>query len=193
MLFRSPDQVERARELAAQRGQSAEVRFECADYLHTPFPDAGFDVVWALESLCHAADKPAFYREAARLLRPGGRLVVAEYMRTRRNLGAADARLVDEWCAGWAMPDLDTDAEHVAAARAAGFGAVTCRDFTPSTRRSLLRLYCGSLIALPVNAIWHGLGLRCDVQYRNVIASMRQYQALRRGLWQYRVLTALRT
>ena len=30
------------------------------------FPDASFDVVWALESLCHAPDKPAFpYRATA--------------------------------------------------------------------------------------------------------------------------------
>src|SRR5262245_29829055 len=59
-------------------------RFEQADYTATPFADATFDVVWSLESLCHAPGKDAFYREAARLLRPGGRLVVAEYVRAAR-------------------------------------------------------------------------------------------------------------
>jgi SAM-dependent methyltransferase len=42
---------------------------ECADYRCTPFGDASFDVVWALESLCHADDKGAFYREACRVLK----------------------------------------------------------------------------------------------------------------------------
>src|SRR2546430_12085292 len=77
-------QVERARGFAAQRGVSDRVRFAKEDYLHTSFPDASFDVIWAVESICHAADKAAFYREARRLLRPGGRLGIVEDLRTAR-------------------------------------------------------------------------------------------------------------
>ncbi|MEP7189784.1 MAG: methyltransferase domain-containing protein, partial [Roseiflexaceae bacterium] len=72
-------QVARARRFAAMRKLGDQITFEQADYTNTPFPDASFDVVWALESLCHAPAKAAFYREVARLLRPGGRLVLAEY------------------------------------------------------------------------------------------------------------------
>src|SRR5262249_271664 len=63
-------QVARARRFAATRNLADRVAFEQADYTRAPFPDASFDVIWALESLCHALDKAAFYREAARLLRP---------------------------------------------------------------------------------------------------------------------------
>src|SRR5262245_54084685 len=102
----SERQVVRAGRLAAQRALSDRVRFEQADYTHTPFPDGSFDVVWAIESVCHAPDKPAFYQEAARLLRPGGRLVMADFVRTRRPLDPAGERLLHEWLDGWAVPDL---------------------------------------------------------------------------------------
>jgi len=102
----------RARGFAAARKLGDRVAFEQADYTRTPFPAASFDVVWALESLCHAPDKAAFYREAARLLRPGGRLVIAEYVRAARPLSTQREGLLHQWLDGWAIPDLDTRAEH---------------------------------------------------------------------------------
>lgn len=64
----APGQVGKARSYAARRRLADRVHFEVADFTATPFPDASFDVVWAVESLCHAPDKAAFYQEAARLL-----------------------------------------------------------------------------------------------------------------------------
>ena len=43
-----------------------------------PFPDASFDVVVAITVLCFVADASGAAREMARVLRPGGRLVLGE-------------------------------------------------------------------------------------------------------------------
>ena len=56
-----------------------------------PFPDGGFDVVSAVTALCLVADAKLAFREMARVLRPGGRLVVGEL--GRWSLWAAVRRL----------------------------------------------------------------------------------------------------
>ncbi len=185
-------QVARARRFAARRGLGDRVAFEQADYTCTPFPGESFDVVWALESLCHAADKSAFYREAARLLRPGGRLVVAEYIRAARPLGDSGERLLHEWLDGWAIRDLDTRAEHERHAAAAGLADFRLDDVTAHTRPSLRRLYRMTCWSYPLAVAIRALGIRSRVQHGNVIGALRQYQALERGLWFYGILSAVK-
>ena len=43
-----------------------------------PFPDGSFDVVVVVTVLCLVADRAGAVREAARVLRPGGRLVIGD-------------------------------------------------------------------------------------------------------------------
>jgi len=182
-------QVDQARRVAAARGLQHKASFEQADYTATPFPDTSFEVVWALESLCHAQHKLAFYREAFRLLRPGGRLVIAEYIRKSRGLSAESERRMREWLDGWSIPDLDTREEHIAAASAAGFAEVRLADSTHLTRRSLRRLYKLACLATPVDWLLYALRLRSETQHGNVVASLRQYQLLRGDAWFYGILS----
>lgn len=182
-------QAERA---AAARGLSGCTVFVCADYTDTPFPDSSFDVVWALESVCHAPDKSLFYREAARLLCPGGRLVMAEYLRTDRPLPDPDERLLHGWLDGWAIPDLDSASAHREHANAAGLTEVMIEDVTAHMRSSLQRLYRLALVSYPAAVILRWLGVRSASQHGNVLGALRQYQALERGLWFYGILSAVK-
>jgi N-methyltransferase StaMA len=53
--------------------------FRLADAMELPFPDESFDGAYAIESLMHMKDKEAALGHIARVLRPGGRLVIAEH------------------------------------------------------------------------------------------------------------------
>jgi tocopherol O-methyltransferase len=182
-------QVTIARQMAAADA-GGRALFLQADYTAVPFAGATFDAVWALESLCHAADKAAFYREAARVLRPGGRLVVAEYMRASRPLGDAGERLVRTWLDGWAIPDLDTPAEHRAHAVAAGLRDADVEDYTARVRPSLRRLFRIARFSYPFALTARVLRMRSAIQHGNVTAALRQYEALERGHWVYGILSA---
>lgn len=58
---------------------------------HLPFPDGVFDVVVAVTVLCFVSNPSLAVREAVRVLRPGGRLVIGEL--GRWNLWAARRRI----------------------------------------------------------------------------------------------------
>jgi cyclopropane fatty-acyl-phospholipid synthase-like methyltransferase len=188
-----PDQVARARSIAAERGLSSRATFEVADYSALPYADGSFDVVWAQESLCHSPDKATTYREMFRVLRPGGRLIIAEYMRTTRDVGRLDAAIVRRWVDGWAMPDLDTIDEHRASANAAGFATVDVCIETRHVEPSLRRLYLRSAAVFPIGVLLRVLRIRSAVQHGNVVASILQYIALKRRTWEYCVLLAERS
>jgi cyclopropane fatty-acyl-phospholipid synthase-like methyltransferase len=186
----APVQVAKARRYATRRRLADRVHFEVADFTATPFPEASFDVVWAVESLCHAPCKAAFYQEATRLLRPGGRVVVADFVRAARPLDATGERLLHEWLTGWAVPDIDTPGEHTEHLAAAGFVETRLDDVTVHTRPSLRRLYRMAYWTYPLAVLGHVKGIRSDVQHGNVVASIRQYQALCHGAWFYSILSA---
>jgi ubiquinone/menaquinone biosynthesis C-methylase UbiE len=67
--------VEAAAELAALVGLAGMVEFRECSALELPFEDGSFDIVWTEHVQMNVADKRAFYRELARVLAPGGRLV----------------------------------------------------------------------------------------------------------------------
>ncbi|WP_374385589.1 ArsR/SmtB family transcription factor [Sandaracinobacter sp.] len=77
-IDRSPEMLRLARgKLAGGGNQTADVRQ--ADMRALPFPDGGFDTV-TLHQVLHFADEPAaVIAEAARVLAPGGKLLVADY------------------------------------------------------------------------------------------------------------------
>ncbi len=70
-----------ARRKLSRRGIAARCLLLEADALHLPFPDASFDGVLVGFGVRNLADLEAGLRETARVLRPGGKLVVLEFSR----------------------------------------------------------------------------------------------------------------
>jgi MPBQ/MSBQ methyltransferase len=74
----SPNQAKRATTLAQQQNVT-NAEFLVMDALRMDFPDNSFDYVWACESGEHMPDKLKYVEEMMRVLKPGGRVVVATW------------------------------------------------------------------------------------------------------------------
>jgi SAM-dependent methyltransferase len=74
-LDRSTAMLEAARK---RLGERPDIEWVHGDARRLPFSDQTFDVVLAVTVLCFAGDRQAVVNEAARVLRPGGRLVLGE-------------------------------------------------------------------------------------------------------------------
>lgn len=86
---------------AALEGVSDRVQIETRDLRSLPFPDTTFDVVvssLAIHNIPSNADRRQAIAEGYRVLRPGGRMVIADIRATRiyadalRSLGASEVR-----------------------------------------------------------------------------------------------------
>ncbi len=99
----SPVQIARARALTSPE-LAEHCRFVVMDAQALDFPDRGFDAVWSVEAAPHMPDKQRYVDELLRMLRPHGRLAIADWNRRDPDDGPMDRleiwvmrQLLDQW------------------------------------------------------------------------------------------------
>ena len=70
--------VDTATALTRLVGLSDRVDFRQGSALSLPFPDAGFDLAWSQNVAMNIQDRPRYYAEMHRVLKPGGRLAIQD-------------------------------------------------------------------------------------------------------------------
>ncbi|KAH6627010.1 S-adenosyl-L-methionine-dependent methyltransferase [Chaetomium sp. MPI-SDFR-AT-0129] len=92
-----------------------------SEYFAAEAGDAqGFDVVWISEALSHFPNKALFFQNAHRLLRPGGKLVLADWFKAEElgeGVFEADIKPIED---GMLLPPLCTQQDYVNLATTAG-------------------------------------------------------------------------
>jgi SAM-dependent methyltransferase len=74
----TPEFVAAAIGLTERVGLADRVDFRQGSALALPFPDAGFDLAWSQNVAMNIEDRPRYYREMRRILKPGGRLAIQD-------------------------------------------------------------------------------------------------------------------
>ncbi len=115
---------------------AAGVEIRVRDWLDNGLPDTSADAAWAIESSEHMVDKPAFFAEAHRVLRPGGRFVVCAWLAETDARGWRVRHLLEPICREGRLPSMGTREEYAAMAEAAGFRVVGFEDVSARVART---------------------------------------------------------
>lgn len=162
--------------------------FKLEDYSNTSFPDNHFDVIWAIESITSEADKNNFAKEAARLLKKDGVLIIADYFKSS-SAKADNKNYLQKFSDLWSMAPIESLEEYSPKFESKGLELIVDQDFTqailPTAKRMFYSYVFGALPAVLYNMLHPGIGKFGKSNYKS---GLYQYKSLKRGLWKYRIL-----
>ena len=175
---------------AKRHGVAEQIDFEVSDFCQTPYADETFDIVWGLESICHALNKADFIREAFRVLKKGGRLVVCDGFLMQREVADEDWPAMVDCLDGWAVPNLCVRDEFTHILSDQGFANIKYDDITEQTLPSAEYMYKVAKRLEPVQKISQLLGLRSETQTANFKVGLAQLHLFQNKLVEYGIFSA---
>lgn len=186
----SQKQADIATKNAKQNGVENNTEFIVMDFENMTFPEGKFDVVWGIESICHANSKKKFIEDSHRILKPNGRFIVADGFATREHFTDEEKKIMQKWLSGWGLNFLETEENFKMFSIKVGFQKASFSDITENVMPSSKRLYKYSFPAMFFGKIAEYLKLRTKTQTGNIVAARYQHTALLGGLWKYGIFYA---
>ncbi len=181
-----PHQIDAAYKNAKKAGVEHLVDFYEMDYLNTEFKNKSFDVVWGLESICYADCKNKFIQESHRLLKKGGRLIIADGFASKKNYRDREIAMMEKWLNGWFVNYLETPKNFKIFAKENGFKNIQYNNVTESVYLTSKIMHYASYFFI----VFHILDKIFSLKSYPTDAMYHQYRALKRKLWEYGIFYA---
>jgi cyclopropane fatty-acyl-phospholipid synthase-like methyltransferase len=183
----SEKQIQKARDLARINNVGHLTKFYVKDFLNTGFPNGSFDIVWAIESVCHAENKKDFLMEAFRLLKKSGKIIVADGFLKRDAENDKEKQMIKDFIDGLALPNVDKIDQFRKSLEEVGFKNIKFWDKTREVSPSSKKLYNMCRIGYPIAKITEKLKITPELLVKNNLAGIVQHKAVKIGLGGYGV------
>jgi len=128
----SPLQASHAAELF-ESAQANTLRCRPCNFLALPSDIQDVDLAFSIEAFVHSPDAEGYFSQAARVVRPGGKLIVCDDFLSQRaslNPSAKERRGLQDFRTGWKIGSLVTVDNACETARSVGFKLVSVLDLT---------------------------------------------------------------
>jgi SAM-dependent methyltransferase len=182
------NQVEIGRRLATDRGVSDLVTLLQGDFMALQEPEATFDVVWNIESLCHAHDPSAYLEQVFALLRDGGRFACIDMFD-----GGTNPDAIRTICDGWVLPGLERMEALLQMMKNVGFVEVESENLTARTRHSARVMHSlaqDGLLRLEAERLLFGSA--SEISEKHSLAALAASESLGSGALVYGYLGGVR-
>ncbi|SEM00371.1 Ubiquinone/menaquinone biosynthesis C-methylase UbiE [Aquimarina amphilecti] len=112
------------------------------NYNHTSFASNSFDSAYAIESYCHSGHSKKVLNEAYRIIKPGGKLVIADAFlkKDEDQLCPGSHYCYDQLCKGWSLEGLGSIHRVKKSLEEVGFKNITIKDVSFRVAPSVLHV-----------------------------------------------------
>ena len=137
-----PWQLEKGSLLDQSSSQFAKVTLNLGNYEHSGYESDSFDAICAIESSCYGSgsNKSRLIREAHRLLRPGGRFVVADGFLAKGKLRGPQRSIYRKLCDCWVIETLGQIEAFAAELEGVGFREIVVEQIQSRVTPSVLHV-----------------------------------------------------
>jgi cyclopropane fatty-acyl-phospholipid synthase-like methyltransferase len=179
-------QCEKANKFSLREGLSGRVKFFIQDFTKTNFPNESFDIIFAIESVCHAENKKEFLEEAYRILKKNGKLIVVDGFMDKDKIGFLDNFLLNSWIKGWKVPNLAKAIDFQLYLENIGFKNIGFKNINKNILPSSKEIFKRGILGWPI----YKLKRKKTIQMDHVKGCVFQYLALKNNAWIYGIFYA---
>ncbi len=181
-LTLSPVQAKLAHGTAKQLELESQILFAEGDFTSAPLAGE-LDSVYSVEAVCHAVEPEKYFREASRLLRSGGRLILVDDYQAARQFSQAESMWLKAYIDGWYVPGVRTVEQATQFAEKYDLHLIKNDELTPHLHLRNLP----DFIARAILFIGNHLPIKHAI-LPSMLGSMALQQCLHMGIVEYRFL-----
>ncbi len=119
-----------------QNAEDTVAEFVLGDWESNSLPAASFDAVVSIECLAHIVNKPVYFEQINRVLRPGGRAAITCWLEGDHYRPWQQRWLLEPICREGRLPSMGRMVEYAQMATDAGLAVVECADWSDRVRKT---------------------------------------------------------